>query len=208
MNDRRVRWCGAAWTVACTALFLLPPTAVAIDWSKCPSDAGRPADAPHGWSHWWGATEYMKEGNCEGAINESQYLINHPEFSSPKYSHKALVLQGQCYELQKQPAKAMAAYVQALKQFGKAEQTLYLLADLYLRQDNPAQAAKLFGATLKMNPKNSDAARGLAASYLALGKVQEARQATDLAERLGADVAALRRGPTSGGKGGTAAAHP
>lgn len=208
MNDRGVWWRIVAWAAAFAALLFLPSSVGAIDWSKLPSAGGRPADAPPGWSHWWGATEYMKENNCEGAISESQYLINHPEFSSPEYSRKALILQGQCFELQKAPAKAMAVYVSALKQYGKHQQLLNLLADLYLREDNPAQAAKLFRAALTMNEKNGDAARGLAASYLALGKVKEAREAADRAEKLGADVAALRRGLTPGGAGKTATGQP
>jgi len=150
----------------------------------------------------------MKENNCDGALNESQYLTNHPEFSSPKYSRKALVLQGQCFELQKKPAKAMAVYIRALKQYGRHERVLYLLADLYLREENPATAAKLFRAVLKMNAKNGDAARGLAASYLAMGQMAKAREATDRAEKLGADVAALRRGLAQGKKEKTAAAQP
>ncbi len=209
MTDHRVHWrIAAVWVVACAVILLISLPAAAIDWSKLPSKSGRPADAPRGWSHWWAATEYMKENNCDGALSESQYLTNHPEFSSPKYSRKALVLQGQCYELQKKPAKAMAAYITALKQYGRHERVFYLLADLYLREGNPAQAAKLFRATLAMNGKNSDAARGLAASYLALGERERALEATDRAEELGADVAALRRGLAKAEEGKTAAAEP
>ncbi len=126
-------------------------------------------------------------------------MIDHPEFSTPKYSRMALVLQGQCYERQEKPAKAMLVYIQALKRYGKDERAFFLLADLYRRQGNPAKAAKLYAATLSMNPKNSDAARGLAASYLAMGKTEKAREATERAEKLGADVAALRRKLAKGG---------
>lgn len=209
MGDLRVPWwIIAVQVVACAVVLLISLPAAAIDWSKLPSQKGRPADAPPGWSHWWGATEYMKENNCDGALSESQYLINHPEFSSPKYSRKALALQGQCYELQKEPAKAMAAYITALKQYGRDEQLLYLLADLYLREGNPVQAAKLFRAALVLNAKNPDATRGLAASYLALGKREKAMEVTDRAERLGADVTALRRGLRKAEEGKTAAVEP
>ena len=84
-------------------LVLLSAPAGAVDWSKCPPQGQRPPDAPLGWSHWWGAVQFMKEGDCKAAIMESDYLLKHPQNSNAVYSQKVLILQGECFERLRRP---------------------------------------------------------------------------------------------------------
>jgi tetratricopeptide (TPR) repeat protein len=124
--------------VVLAIIFLVPP-AIAIDWSKN-DNVKMPPGAPLGWVHWWAAQEYLKEGNCRGAMNESSYLLKNPKFSNAEYSQKALILHGECYEKLGRLDMAFKAYLRALKQFGKNYSAFMHLADLYLHEENPKAA--------------------------------------------------------------------
>jgi tetratricopeptide (TPR) repeat protein len=175
------------------ALALATTSALAIDFSKVPPPDARPPGVPLGWVHWWAALEYMKEGNCPGAINESSYLLNNPQFSDAIHSQKALILHGECYERLGRLDMAFKAYLRALKQFGKNEDAFLRLGDLYLREQNPKAAITAYRGAVGMDDASVRGHSGLAAAFLATGQTQEAATEIGRVEELGGDVDELRK---------------
>ncbi|MGD2064152.1 MAG: tetratricopeptide repeat protein [Nitrospirota bacterium] len=165
--------------------------ALAIDWTEN-DNVKPPPGAPLGWNHWWAALQYMKEGNCAGAINESSYLLNNPKFSDDVYSQKALILHGECYERLGRLNLAFKAYLRALKQYGKNEDAFLRLADLYLREQNPKAAITAYRGAVATNEASVRGHSGLAAAYLATGQTEKAAAAIARVEELGGDVEELR----------------
>jgi len=188
--------CVARWslrTLVFLAFALLTVPAGAIDYSKTPPLDQRPPGVPLGWVHWWAAMEYMKEGNCPAAINESSYLLNNPQFSDAIWSQKALILHGECYERLGRLDLAFRAYLRALKQYGKNEDAFLRLGDLYLREQNPKAAIKAYRGAVHMDDANVRGHSGLAAAFLATGQAQEAAREIARVEELGGDVDELRK---------------
>ena len=174
-------------------LVLLSAPAGAVDWSKCPPRDQRPPDAPLGWSHWWGAVQFMKEGDCKAAIMESDYLLKHPQNSNAVYSQKVLILQGECFERLRRPDLAFKAYLRALKEFGKNEDAFLRLGDLYLREQNPKAAIKAYRGAVHMDDGNVRGHSGLAAAFLAAGQTEKAATEIARVEELGGNVEELHK---------------
>jgi len=166
----------------------------AIDHSKLPPRDQRPQDAPLGWAHWWDAVQYMKEGNCKGAMREAKYLLDHPQHSNAIYSQKALLLHGECYERLHRPDLAMRSYLRALKQFGRNMEAFLRLGDLYLREQNPKAAIAAYRGAVRMEDGSVRAHSGLAAAYAATGQKDKAAREIERVQELGGDVDELRRG--------------
>jgi tetratricopeptide (TPR) repeat protein len=146
-----------------------------------------------GTSHWPVAVESYQKGEYEKALGNARYVLGHPEFSSPVYLQKALIMCGKCYEKMDKPGAAIKAYLAALKQYGANEEAFLLLGEMYLRFDNPSAAVKSLRGALSMNHENARAHEGLAAAYLALGRAGDAKASMDKAAALGADVDYLRK---------------
>ena len=184
----------SVWLTLVSLAFALPTVpAGAVDWSKCPPRDQRPLDAPLGWSHWWGAVQFMKEGDCKGAMMEADYLLKHPQNSNAIYSQKALILHGECYERLGRPDLAFKAYLRALKQFGKNEDAFFRLGDLYLREQNPKAAIRAYRGAVAMDDASVRGHSGLAAAFLAAGQTHEAAMEIARVEELGGDVDELHK---------------